>query len=164
MNRNIFSRIGVLALVIFITSCGVKESGQLTGVTDRPSWTGINPYGMIYVASGTLHIGQSDQDVFSTYIQKPRSVSVQGFYMDDTEITNNEYRQFVYWVRDSIAHSIMGDYIEDDFGNERIALAWACNAPGSGGPGRCCFHTSAKPSRRPNSAEMRLSLARLRTR
>ena len=30
-------------------------------------------------------------------------VSVAAFYMDQTEITNNEYRQFVDWVRDSIA-------------------------------------------------------------
>ena len=30
-------------------------------------------------------------------------VSVQAFYMDATEISNNEYRQFVHWVRDSIA-------------------------------------------------------------
>jgi gliding motility-associated lipoprotein GldK len=29
--------------------------------------------------------------------------------MDDTEITNNEYRQFVYWVRDSIARRLLGD-------------------------------------------------------
>jgi hypothetical protein len=26
--------------------------------------------------------------------------------MDETEITNNEYRQFVQWVRDSLAHEI----------------------------------------------------------
>jgi len=40
--------------------------------------------------------------------------------MDETEITNNEYRQFVEWVRDYEAHEIMGDYIEDEYGNEEI--------------------------------------------
>lgn len=42
--------------------------------------------------------------------------------MDETEITNNEYRQFVDWVKDSIAHTILGeDYmIEDDNGNEKV--------------------------------------------
>ncbi|MFT6333921.1 MAG: sulfatase modifying factor 1 [Saprospiraceae bacterium] len=120
MSRNILTRIGVLAMLFIITSCGVKESGQLTGVLQRPNWTGINPFGMVYIPSGTLHIGQSDQDIFSTYTQRPRSVSIQGFYMDDTEVTNNEYRQFVIWVQDSIAHTLMGDFIEDDFGNEKI--------------------------------------------
>ena len=31
-----------------------------------------------------------------------RTVTVRAFYMDETEITNSEYRQFVNWVRDSI--------------------------------------------------------------
>jgi gliding motility-associated lipoprotein GldK len=75
---------------------------------------------MVYVPSGTLNIGASDQDVFSTYTQKSKTISIQGFFMDDTEITNNEYRQFVEWTRDSIAHGIMGDVYEDDFGNERL--------------------------------------------
>ena len=125
MSRNILSRIGVLAMLVLITSCGVKESGQLTGALDRPNWTGINPFGMVYVPSGTLHIGQSDQDIFSTYTQRSRSVSIQGFFMDDTEVTNNEYRQFVNWVQDSIAHTIMGDVMDDDFGNEVIDWEFA---------------------------------------
>jgi gliding motility-associated lipoprotein GldK len=109
-----------IALLIILSSCGKDQTGELTGVLDRPSWNGINPYGMIYVPSGTLHIGQSDQDVFSTYVQRPKAVSIQGFYMDETEITNNEYRQFVYYVKDSIAHVILGDLYEDDYGNEKI--------------------------------------------
>ena len=40
--------------------------------------------------------------------------------MDETEITNNEYRQFVNWVKDSIAHSVLGDFIEDEYGNEML--------------------------------------------
>ena len=44
--------------------------------------------------------------------------------MDETEITNNEYRQFTNWVRDSIAHRLLGDagieghlIEEDEYGN-----------------------------------------------
>lgn len=107
-------------LVMILSSCGRQESGQLTGVMERPAWSGVNPYGMVYVPSGTLHVGQSDQDVFSTYTQRPKAISIQGFFMDDTEITNNEYRQFVYWVRDSIAHTLMGDFKDDEYGNEQL--------------------------------------------
>lgn len=52
-----------------------------------------------------------------------RNVSVESFWMDDTEITNSEYRQFVYWVRDSIARKILSqadpEYMiaEDQYGN-----------------------------------------------
>lgn len=76
---------------------------------------------MVYVPSGTLHIGPSDQDVSNTFVQRQRSISIQGFYMDDTEVTNNEYRQFVYWVRDSLAHSYLDHFIEDEVtGDQRI--------------------------------------------
>jgi gliding motility-associated lipoprotein GldK len=116
-----FSKILVAVLaVILISSCAQRDNGQLVGVLDRPTWKGINPYGMVYIPSGTLHIGPSDQDVNHTLVQRPKSISIQGFYMDDTEITNNEYRQFVYWIKDSLAHDILGNLIEDDEGNEYI--------------------------------------------
>ncbi len=110
----------LMLLVIVLASCGKKESGQLIGVLDRPKWKGINPYGMVYIPSGTLHVGAGDQDVRSTFVQRPKAVSIVGFYMDDTEITNNEYRQFVNWVKDSIVHSWLDHYVEDDFGNQFI--------------------------------------------
>jgi len=77
-------------MVLLLSSCGRDDSGQLLGVPDRPTWNGINPFGMVYVPSGTLTIGQSDQDVFQTYIQRQKTVSISGFFMDDTETTNNE--------------------------------------------------------------------------
>ncbi|MBL0026390.1 MAG: SUMF1/EgtB/PvdO family nonheme iron enzyme [Saprospiraceae bacterium] len=118
--KSLSNLIVVFFILIFLASCGKKESGQLTGVQDRPKWGGFNPFGMVYVQSGTLTIGQSDQDVFSTYTQRQKNISISGFFMDDTEITNNEYRQFVYYVRDSIAHELMGDKMTDDFDNEVI--------------------------------------------
>jgi len=110
--------LALLTLTTISISCGTKQSGNLTGVLDRPSWKGINPFGMVYIPSGTLHIGPSDQDVRNTFVQRPKAISIQGFFMDDTEITNNEYRQFVYWVRDSLAHVYLDHYIEDDVTGE----------------------------------------------
>ncbi len=109
-----------LVFAVVFTACGTKQNGQLIGTLDRPTWKGINPYGMVYIPSGTLHIGGSDQDITSTMVQRTKSISIQGFYMDDTEITNNEWRQFVYWVRDSLAHSYQDHFIEDDNGDQRI--------------------------------------------
>ena len=122
MKRFAAITLSFIAVIFIMASCGRKsgQSGQLIGVEDRPNFKGINPYGMVYVPSGTLHIGQSDQDIFNTMIQRPKAISISGFYMDETEITNNEYRQFVNWVRDSMAHALMEDYIEDDYGNQRI--------------------------------------------
>jgi gliding motility-associated lipoprotein GldK len=101
-------------LVIIASSCGRSESGELIGSQDRPDWKGINPLGMVYIPSGTLLIGPSDQDVSNTFVQRPKQISIQGFYMDETEITNNEYRQFVEWVRDYQAHKLLEHFLETD--------------------------------------------------
>lgn len=113
-------RLALLSLlfiaVVSLSSCGKKGysayKGQLLGAFDRPTWKNINPYGMVYIPSGTFHMGPSDQDVNSSFWARSKQVSIQGFYMDETEVTNNEYRQFVFWVRDSIAHSIIGNFDE----------------------------------------------------
>ena len=122
MKRKAFQWCVYTLLILMLGSCGGrnKETGYLTGVKGRPKWKGINPYGMVYVPSGTLHVGQSDQDIFSTYVQKPKAISISGFYMDDTEITNNEYRQFTQYVQDSLAHTLMGDVIENDDGTTNL--------------------------------------------
>ncbi len=119
-NKGIFA---VLSTVI-LTACGGGYSGELTGVLDRPIWNHVMPYGTIYIPSGTLHIGPSDQDVNRALVQRSKSISIAGFYMDDTEITNNEYRQFVFWVRDSIAHKLIGgDHLLDE-GEETERINW----------------------------------------
>lgn len=121
MKRLFQSSLVLLVLATYLSSCGTQETGELTGVLDRPTWKGINPYGMVYIPSGTLHIGPSDQDISNTFIQRSKTISITGFYMDDTEITNNEYRQFVYWVRDSLAHSYLDHFYEDPItGDQRI--------------------------------------------
>lgn len=118
----------VVVSVFILTACGgSRETGELTGVLNRPAWKGINPYGMVYIPTGTLMIGVGDQDVMNTFVQRPKEVSVQGFYMDETEITNNEYRQFTQWVIDSIAHVKLEHWMEDaetpDY-REHPAIDW----------------------------------------
>lgn len=115
----------LFSLLVTLASCGQSYRGQLLGVLERPKWNPTIPYGMVYVPTGQLHIGPSDQDVNAALVQRSKSISIQGFYMDDTEITNNEYRQFVYWVRDSIAHTILEHFVEsDDYDSEIQYLDW----------------------------------------
>jgi gliding motility-associated lipoprotein GldK len=66
---------------------------------------------MVFIPQGSFVMGPSGQN-----LQRPENmkrVSVASFWMDDTEITNNEYRQFVYWVRDSIARKLLGQTYTD---------------------------------------------------
>lgn len=94
--------------VLILSGCGGSYNGQLLGELDRPNWQPEMPYGMVYVPTGFLHIGPSDQDVNHALLAQSKSISIAGFFMDDTEITNNEYRQFEHWVRDSVAHKLLG--------------------------------------------------------
>jgi sulfatase modifying factor 1 len=85
-----------------LASCS-SRTGHLTGVLVRPMYYPEIPLGMVYVPSGSYNMGENDQDVPFLHQTRAKTVSVQAFYMDGTEISNNEYRQFVEWVRDSIA-------------------------------------------------------------
>lgn len=50
-------------------------------------------------------MGKSEEDQAKVLNAPTKTVTVRSFYMDDTEITNSEYRQFVEWVKDSIART-----------------------------------------------------------
>lgn len=71
--------------------------------------------GMILVNGGTFLLGQSDNDstlsIFSQLTDDEKQVSITSFYMDEAEVTNKEYREFVKWVKDSIA---ITNYLGDD--------------------------------------------------
>ena len=81
------------------------------------------PYGMVPIPPGTFHMGQADEDPASTMINFNKQVTIGPLFMDDTEITNNEYRQFIAWVRDSIAARKLGYVKSNADGNE--AVDWA---------------------------------------
>src|SRR5580704_8130664 len=86
---------------------GMPDDGQLHGVAPASAYNLSKPPGMVYIPPGTFHMGPSDEDVNYAFTSRNKQVSIQGFWMDATEITNNEYRQFVTWVRDSIAATLM---------------------------------------------------------
>ena len=114
MKRIFFASI-VLLIGVVLTSSTCRGpgsgtgygNGELIGAKRQGKWKESAPTGMVFVRRGTLNIGPNDQDP-STATQPTRTVSIDAFWMDDTEITNNEYRQFVEWVRDSIARQILG--------------------------------------------------------
>lgn len=95
----IWGLIGTLALTGCKSFFGGKD-GELTGSSDRPTWDSPEPYGMVLVPAGSYHLGQNDQDVNYSQIATTRQITVSAFWMDDTEITNNEWRQFAELTAD----------------------------------------------------------------
>ncbi|GHV34430.1 gliding motility lipoprotein GldK [Bacteroidia bacterium] len=92
------------------SSCGHNSGyGELTGVMGRNQKSLPLPYGMVYVPGGYFTMGSGGEDPAYSMNYTPKSVSITSFFMDDTEITNNEYRQFVQWVIDSITYKMLGE-------------------------------------------------------
>ncbi|XCF07243.1 gliding motility lipoprotein GldK [Tamlana crocina] len=89
------------AVLTMLTSCGSKDRGELVGVQGK-KWHPEKPYGMELIPGGAFIMGKADDDLAGVQDAPSKTVTVRAFYMDATEITNSEYRQFVNWVRDSI--------------------------------------------------------------
>jgi formylglycine-generating enzyme required for sulfatase activity len=105
--------IGVL--MALFGSCGEYYSGELTGVSGRKKYFEPEPFGMVFVPQGSYNVGPSDQDVPFAQNTFQKTVTVEPFWMDETEITNNEYRQYVFWVRDSLFRELIAEVMEDEF-------------------------------------------------
>jgi len=94
------------SFVALVAGCNKREA-ELIGVVGRETWFQPDPFGTLFIPMGSYHMGPDDEETPMAHTTKSKMVSVQAFYIDDSEISNNEYRQFVYWVRDSIARKLL---------------------------------------------------------
>ncbi len=94
--------IAFASILTLLVSCGKSnDKGELVGVKGK-KWHPEKPFGMTLVPGGAYIMGKSDDDLANVQDAPTKTVTVRSFYMDETEITNSEYRQFVEWVKDSI--------------------------------------------------------------
>ena len=119
MKKGLFA-VGILALFITVVSCmssrGSAEAagGEVTGVggsaISEPA-----PFGMVLIKRGSLKMGTDNTDSLWGKKMPEREISVDAFWMDETEVTNSKYRQFVLWVRDSILRERLADAGYDEY-------------------------------------------------
>src|SRR6201996_1172348 len=108
--KQIYFLIAVLGAAI-VSGCGSRsDRGEVLGVSSRTPKAEV-PYGMVYIPSGSFLMGQTDQDVTFAQIAQTKQVTIPAFFMDETEVSNTKYKQFINWVRDSIA---ITNYLNDD--------------------------------------------------
>ena len=99
----------IFALLIAVFySCGSNDRGELVGVKSKKKWFSEKPFGMALIPGGSFTMGKQDQDLIGTMSSPTKTVTVRPYYMDETEVTNNEYKEFVFWVRDSIVRTRLG--------------------------------------------------------
>jgi gliding motility-associated lipoprotein GldK len=114
--------IAFIAIILILYSCNTSDRGELVGTIGK-QWNPEKPFGMTLIPGGAFIMGKSDDDFVAVNDAPTKTVTVRSFYMDETEITNAEYRQFVYWVRDSTVRlklAILADEVGATAGDEGI--------------------------------------------
>ena len=104
----------LLLILVTVTLASCSKSlrggggGEVTGIrgraVDEPA-----PYGMVLVKRGSVEMGAQEQDSLWGDLPEAKGVSVDAFWMDEKEVSNAMYRQFVYYVRDSIIRTRLAD-------------------------------------------------------
>ena len=105
MNRLLKLSVSLLVFTALLTACGKKEKSAATGWNYNDQKSGgfekLNYEGqdtgpnLVLVEGGTFTMGQTDQDVTFEWNNVPRRVTVNSFYMDETEVRNIDYREYL---------------------------------------------------------------------
>ena len=129
----------IATATVLFCGCKSSDSGELVGVQNRPYFEDNDLKGMVFIPQGNYTMGAGTQTETYGTPQQTRTMQVTSFYMDETEITNNEYRQFVYFVFDSVTRRTLGEagldgflIEEDEYGepidppllNKRTKIRW----------------------------------------
>jgi formylglycine-generating enzyme len=109
MKKTLIHGLSVALFGLALASCGgKKEKSATTGWNyNDQKWGGFekNDYegqatgpNLVLIEGGTFAMGVTDQDVTYEWNNVSRRVTVSSFYMDETEISNTDYREYMYWT------------------------------------------------------------------
>ncbi len=101
----------ILFIAVILSACSKKgsEVSQTTGWKYNDPENGgfevkvgmeqeTGP-GLVLIEGGTFTIGRVEQDVMFDWNNVPRRVTVSSFYMDQTEVRNVDYREYLHWIK-----------------------------------------------------------------
>lgn len=88
-------KLPLVLLTIVLSSIGI--------LSFKPNKFRSDP-NMVLIPSGSFYMGPSDEQIDMSMINRKKLVSIQSFWMDRTEVTNQQYRKFVKYVSDSLKY------------------------------------------------------------
>jgi len=103
----------MVLLAAFMSGCGLfgkkgSDASRTTGWSYNEEETGNIPNlsgyeqeaapGLVFIQGGTFTMGRVEEDVMYKWDNTPRRITVASFYMDETEVSNLDYREFTYWI------------------------------------------------------------------
>ena len=114
MKKVILSRL-CLVLAVSLTLVGCKRSGGGSNTSRATGWD-INSKdggfqyntkfkeqetapGLVFIEGGTFTMGRVQDDVMHDWNNTPTQQHVQSFYMDETEVTNKMYLEYLDWIK-----------------------------------------------------------------
>lgn len=77
--------------------------GSISIFSFKPNKFRTDP-NMVVIPGGSFYMGPSDEQVDMAMVNRKKLVSITGFWMDRTEVTNQQYRKFVKYVADSLKY------------------------------------------------------------
>lgn len=97
-----------VGMLMMFSSCS-NERSRITGWNyNDPKNGGFEkvPYteqetgpGLILVQGGTFTMGRTEEDVTYDWDNIPQRKTVSSFYMDETEVTNFHWLEYIYWLQ-----------------------------------------------------------------
>ena len=106
--KNVY-RLSLLALLsIIVTSCGKNNASRGTGwgINEKNKGFQYNTDfeeqetgpGLVFIEGGTFTKGQVQDDVLHDWNNSPSQQHVMSFYIDETEVTNIMYMEYLDWL------------------------------------------------------------------
>lgn len=109
--RTVLFLLMLLVVAVMFPSCkGNRSTGSATtgwkyNSAENGGFTVANNYkeqvtgpGLVFIEGGTFIMGQVTDNVMGEYDNTPRRVSISSFYMDETEVANIDYLEYIYWL------------------------------------------------------------------
>lgn len=107
MNIRVIKSLMMVAVLLIAVSCAEQVSnttGWAYNDTDNGGFDVVDYVeqetgpGLVLIEGGTFSMGRTEQDVIYDWNNSPRRVTVSSFYMDQTEVRNVDYREYLYWL------------------------------------------------------------------
>jgi formylglycine-generating enzyme len=110
MKNNSLKVVFLLGVLFTIGACskGPKNASSTTGWKyNSQEWGGFEKVdyegqvtgpNLVLIEGGTFTMGLTQEDVTYEWNNIPRRVTVSSFYMDETEVSNIDYREYIYWI------------------------------------------------------------------
>ena len=127
----------MLAAVMLLASCGNKAGkSETTGWNyNDPEWGGYDVSdrtnqttapGLVFIEGGSFVMGHVNEDTRYSWDNVAHTVTVSSFYMDETEVSNKQYGEFVYWMRRAYGEEYPEkvSFVMPDTATWRDRLAW----------------------------------------